>query len=100
MCATSRSAISNDAHPATSIARGATIRPDRSRRQVSVIDPAAFGGGDVYASRFEALARMIETDTGARLPGQRRIKLRETAAKSGLAVDAKLLAQASALAGE
>ena len=75
-------------------------KPPGTGQFLIVIDPAAFGGGDVYASRFEALAHMIETDTGARLPGQRRIKLRETAAKSGLTVDAKLLAQASVLAGE
>ena len=64
-----------------------------------VIDPAAFGGGDVYAERFEALASMIEGDAGARLPGQRRIQLRETAAKHGVDVDAKLLAEVRALAG-
>jgi (2R)-3-sulfolactate dehydrogenase (NADP+) len=61
------------------------------------IDPAAFGGADVFAERFEALAAMIEADAGARLPGSRRLKLRE-AAKAGIAVDAKLLADVRALA--
>jgi (2R)-3-sulfolactate dehydrogenase (NADP+) len=62
-----------------------------------VIDPAAFGGSDAFAERFEALADMIESDAGARLPGTRRLKLR-AAAKNGLAVDAKLLAEVQALA--
>jgi (2R)-3-sulfolactate dehydrogenase (NADP+) len=63
-----------------------------------VIDPAAFGGADVFAERFEALAALIESDAGARLPGTRRIKLRE-AAKGGIAVDTKLLDEVRALAG-
>lgn len=63
-----------------------------------VIDPAAFGGSDAFAQRFEALADMIETDSGARLPGARRIKLRE-AALGGIAVDTKLLVDVQDLAG-
>jgi (2R)-3-sulfolactate dehydrogenase (NADP+) len=61
------------------------------------IDPAAFGGADVFAERFEALAALIEQDEGARLPGSRRIKLRD-AARTGITVDAKLLADVRALA--
>ncbi len=64
-----------------------------------VIDPAAFGGADTFASRFEALASMIEADVGTRLPGQKRVKLRAAAAKDGIAVDLKLLAEVHALAG-
>ena len=64
-----------------------------------VIDPAAFGGADVFAARIAALAGMIEGDGDARLPGSRRIALREKAAREGLAVDSKLLVEVRALAG-
>lgn len=64
-----------------------------------VIDPGAFGGADVFADRIAALAGMIESDGDARLPGSRRIALREKAAREGLAVDSKLLAEVWALAG-
>jgi (2R)-3-sulfolactate dehydrogenase (NADP+) len=64
-----------------------------------VIDPAAFGGADVFADRIAALAGMIESDGDARLPGSRRIALREKAAREGLAVDSKLLVEVRALAG-
>ena len=62
------------------------------------IDPAAFGGADVFADRMAALAGMIEGDGDARLPGSRRIALREKAARDGVTVDAKLLAEVRAIA--
>jgi (2R)-3-sulfolactate dehydrogenase (NADP+) len=62
------------------------------------IDPAAFGGADVFADRMGALAATIEGDGDARLPGSRRIALREKAARNGVAVDAKLLAEVQAIA--
>jgi (2R)-3-sulfolactate dehydrogenase (NADP+) len=55
------------------------------------IDPAAFAGRDAFADRLGTLAEMIETDAGARLPGQRRIALRDAAKRGSLAVDAKTL---------
>ncbi|HET7155014.1 MAG TPA: Ldh family oxidoreductase [Hyphomicrobiaceae bacterium] len=64
-----------------------------------VIDPGAFGGADVFADRMAALAGMIESDGDARLPGSRRIALREKAAREGVTVDGKLLAEVRALAG-
>ncbi len=63
------------------------------------IDPGAFGGADVFADRMAALAGMIEGDGDARLPGSRRIALREKAAREGVTVDSKLLAEVRALAG-
>lgn len=63
-----------------------------------VIDPAAFGGANVFAARFETLAALIEGDAGARLPGKRRLALRRAAADA-LTVDAKMLADVRALAG-
>lgn len=63
------------------------------------IDPGAFAGTDVFGDRIAALAREIEADSGARLPGSRRIALREAAARDGVAVDAKLLGEVRAMAG-
>lgn len=62
------------------------------------IDPTAFGGADVFNDRMATLASMIEGDGDARLPGTRRIALRETAAREGVSVDAKLLGEVRALA--
>jgi (2R)-3-sulfolactate dehydrogenase (NADP+) len=63
------------------------------------IDPGAFGGADLFAQRIAALAGVIEGDGAARLPGSRRIALREKARREGLSVDAKLLDEVRALAG-
>jgi (2R)-3-sulfolactate dehydrogenase (NADP+) len=63
------------------------------------IDPGAFAGRDLFADRIGLMARMIEGDAGARLPGSRRLALREKAAREGVAVDAELLAEVRALAG-
>jgi len=63
------------------------------------IDPGAFGGTDLFAQRIALLARTIEGDGAARLPGSRRLALREKARREGLAVDAKLLEEVRALAG-
>ena len=64
-----------------------------------VIDPGAFGGAEVFADRIAALAGMIESDGDARLPGSRRIALREKAEREGVTVDSKLLAEVTTLAG-
>jgi len=61
------------------------------------IDPGAFAGRDLFLDRLALLAQSIE-DEGARLPGSRRIALRERALREGVAVDAKLLAEVRALA--
>jgi len=62
------------------------------------IDPGAFGGTDLFAQRIGLLAQTI-ADDGARLPGSRRIALREKAQAEGVPVDAKLLDEVRALAG-
>jgi (2R)-3-sulfolactate dehydrogenase (NADP+) len=64
-----------------------------------VIDPGAFGGAEVFSDRIAALAGMIESDGDARLPGSRRIALREKAEREGVTVDSALLAEVRALAG-
>ncbi|MBX9589891.1 MAG: Ldh family oxidoreductase [Hyphomonadaceae bacterium] len=63
-----------------------------------VIDPGAFGGADQFADRIAALAGMIEGNGEARLPGARRLALREKARREGVLVDAKLLDEVRALA--
>lgn len=62
------------------------------------IDPGALAGGVVFDARMTALAAMIEGDPGARLPGNRRIEMRLNAARDGVDVDDKMLAEVRALA--
>jgi (2R)-3-sulfolactate dehydrogenase (NADP+) len=62
------------------------------------IDPASFAGADTFANRLARLADAIESDEGVRLPGTRRLARREQVAATGVMVDAKLLADVSALA--
>jgi (2R)-3-sulfolactate dehydrogenase (NADP+) len=62
------------------------------------IDPGAFGGAELFARRLALLAETIESD-GARLPGSRRLALREKARTEGVSVDAKLLDEVRALTG-
>jgi len=66
---------------------------------VIAIDPAAFGEADAYLDRMAALAAAIEEDVGARLPGSRRLALRERASQQGLQIDGALLTDIRALAG-
>lgn len=62
------------------------------------IDPQGFAGSDVFADRLATLTAMIESDAPARLPGTRRLALRESARHGGVNVDAKLLATVEQLA--
>ena len=64
------------------------------------IDPVAFSGGDVFAARMAVLASKIEGNGGARLPGSRRVAMRERAEREGVTVDAKLLEEVRALGGK
>ncbi len=61
------------------------------------IDPAAFAGTDAFLSRVSDLAEAIAADEGARLPGTRRLALRQTAARDGLTLDAATLELVRAL---
>jgi (2R)-3-sulfolactate dehydrogenase (NADP+) len=63
------------------------------------IDPSALAGADVFAERILALVSAIEADPPARLPGSRRLALRETARRDGIGVDARLLAEVRTIAG-
>ncbi|HOB00678.1 MAG TPA: Ldh family oxidoreductase [Casimicrobium huifangae] len=64
-----------------------------------VIDPAAMGGGEVFAERIETLVAAMLADDGVRLPGARRYALARKAASDGLNVADATLAQMRALAG-
>ena len=61
------------------------------------IDPDAFAGREAFADRIAVLAGTIET-ASARLPGSRRLAMREEAQREGVTVDAGLLAEVRALA--
>jgi (2R)-3-sulfolactate dehydrogenase (NADP+) len=63
------------------------------------LDPGAFGGTEAFAERMASLAGMIQGNGDARLPGERRLALRQKAAREGVSVDSKLLADVRALAG-
>lgn len=62
---------------------------------IIAIDPGAFGGGDV--ARIDDLARAVENEPGARLPGARRAELKAKVAESGIWIDDDLLAQIEAV---
>lgn len=70
--------------------------PPGTGQLLIAFDPAAFGGDGVI-DHFTALAAAIESQPNARLPGARRIKLRETARHSGLAIADALLAEIAAV---
>ncbi|MDF3834043.1 Ldh family oxidoreductase [Cupriavidus basilensis] len=65
-----------------------------------VLDPAAFGGDEVYYGRVEALLAAMLADPGTRLPGARRQATEAEAAAQGIEVPDVLLAELQALAGE
>jgi (2R)-3-sulfolactate dehydrogenase (NADP+) len=52
---------------------------------IIAVDPAAFGH-ERFAERLATLCVMIESQEGARLPGQRRLTLRQAAHRDGIAV--------------
>ncbi len=70
--------------------------PPGTGQLLIAFDPAAFGGAGALA-HFGALAASIEAQPGARLPGMRRLALREKAATDGLTITDKLLADIEAV---
>ena len=68
--------------------------PSMTGQFIIAMDPSAFASG---VERFAVLARSIEEQDGARLPGMRRYALRKRAASEGLAVSDALLAELKAL---
>jgi (2R)-3-sulfolactate dehydrogenase (NADP+) len=68
--------------------------PSMTGQFIIALDPAVFASG---VERFAVLARSIEEQDGARLPGMRRYVLRRRAEVEGLAVGDTLLAELKAL---
>lgn len=66
--------------------------PPRVGQFFLLIDPAKFAG-PAFGARVEALLGAIAAQAGTRLPGERRLKLRASAAKDGIKVPADLLAE-------
>ena len=57
------------------------------------IDPDGFAGRDHLLDRMAMLAGLIEDEPDTRVPGSRRLALREAAARDGVAVEQSLLSQ-------
>ncbi len=68
--------------------------PPGTGQLLIAFDPDAFGGG---AAHFATLAAMIESQSGARLPGQRRRAARQRADEYGLDISAALLAEIASI---
>src|SRR5215207_4381292 len=69
--------------------------PPATGQLILALEPSAFGTDAL--SRFAALAAAIEAQSGARLPGARRLELRRKAAAQGLEISDGLLAEIKAL---
>lgn len=68
--------------------------PPGTGQLLIAFDPSAFGG---TLDHFAALARSIEAQPGARLPGTRRLSLRDKARQNGIAINDALFAEIKAL---
>jgi (2R)-3-sulfolactate dehydrogenase (NADP+) len=71
--------------------------PPGTGQLILVLDPVALGGEETL-SHCGRLAAAIEDQPGARLPGSRRIALRDKAARSGLTISDTLVQDIRALA--
>jgi (2R)-3-sulfolactate dehydrogenase (NADP+) len=68
----------------------------RTGQLILAIDPSAMGHGR-FTERMATLAKAIESQSGARLSGMRRIGLRTKAAKTGITFPGLLLSQIAAV---
>lgn len=74
--------------------------PLRLGQAFIVLNPGALAGNAIYSERIEALvAAMLEED-GVRLPGERRHRLAEGAARDGIDINDALLTELRGLAKE
>jgi (2R)-3-sulfolactate dehydrogenase (NADP+) len=87
----------NFAGEASSFFEGAGEPPGVGQLFIAV-SPDAFAGRARVFERIETLAAGIEGDGGARLPGTRRLALREKAARDGIAVEDAVVAEFRRLA--
>lgn len=67
--------------------------PPRTGQLILAFDPAGFWAGDPFGSRMAVLAAAIEDQPGARLPGSRRLALRDRAVAEGIALPEALVAR-------
>ena len=65
---------------------------------VIAIDPAAFSGTDLYFDRLSRLIEEFDQDPGTRLPGSRRLALREAAKRDGVQVEDAMVQSITELA--
>ena len=68
-----------------------TGAPPSIGHMMLLFDPAAFGGADSFGDRAEELFGAVLAQDGARLPGDRRLKLREAAERDGVNIPDSLL---------
>ena len=73
--------------------------PPGTGQLIIAIDPGAFGPKEPFIDRLAGIASAIEGEPGARIPGARRLALREAARRDGVTVDTRLLAEVRALGG-
>lgn len=71
-------------------------QPPGTGQLMIAFDPEMVGGRAAL-SRFGALARMVDAEPNARLPGARRLACRARAAAAGLRLDAALIAEIEAV---
>jgi (2R)-3-sulfolactate dehydrogenase (NADP+) len=83
---------SNFAYEASSFFDGEGAPPGVGQFLIA-IDPGAFAGEDVFLDRMAGLCGLISDDPGTRLPGSRRIALREAASRDGVPVAADFVAK-------
>ncbi|MFM9973359.1 MAG: Ldh family oxidoreductase [Beijerinckiaceae bacterium] len=70
--------------------------PPRTGQLIIAIDPAAMGHAR-FGERMATLAHAIESQSGARLSGMRRMALREKAMRDGITIPGLLLSQINAV---
>jgi (2R)-3-sulfolactate dehydrogenase (NADP+) len=70
--------------------------PPRTGQLIIVIDPSAMGHSR-FTERMATMAKAIESQSGARLSGMRRLGLRKRAAESGITFPGLLLQQINAV---
>jgi (2R)-3-sulfolactate dehydrogenase (NADP+) len=63
------------------------------------LDPGPTSGG-AFSARMAALAAAVASDPAVRLPGSRRLVLRDQAAREGIRIDAALHAEIVTLSGK
>ena len=76
--------------------RGTAGGPPKTGQFFMAIDPGVTSGGR-FAPQLARLAKALDAEEGARLPGSRRLAARARAKAEGVAVSRSLLAEIAAL---